>query len=192
MSRFDFKTKRFSILDHQVSSPSSGYLFCWRHDKRKSFYPPSKRKQPIFKKNIYAVHIDPKLVYAFKLVLMSTRLRVFIPDSTKLVMTFCFRKHSINFAVSRFVFKPRRFPFLHHHVFSPSAGYLVRWRDGKNKCYCFPSKRKRHIFKSHLCCASYSQVWLCIQPCFIVYVGYKIIFQNRPHFLGFFVSLHFS
>ena len=49
---------------------------------------------------------------------------------------------------------------------------------------------KQHIFKSHLCCAFWSQTWLCIKPCFYVYAGYKIIFQTRPHCLRFSVSQH--
>ena len=113
-----------------------------------------------------------------------------IPDSTPLFKIICFRTHSIIFAVRRFVFKIMRFWFLHHQISSPSTGYLVLWRDGKAKSHCFPSKRKQHLFKSHLCCAYWSQTWYCIQPCFNVYAGYKIKFQTRPHGLSFSVSLH--
>ena len=107
-----------------------------------------------------------------------------IPDSTPSFKFFCFLAHSINFAVCRFAFRTRRFHFLLHQVSSPSAGYLVHWRGGKTKSHCSPSKRNQHLFKSHLCCAYWSQTWLCIQPCFNVYAGYKIKFQTRPHKLG--------
>ena len=105
-------------------------------------------------------------------------------------MFFCFLTHSINFAVSRFIFKTRQFSFLHHQVPSPSAGYLVRWRDGKAKSHCSPSKRKQYHFKRQLCCAYWSQSWYCIQPCFTVYTGCKIKLQTGPHCLGLSVSKH--
>ena len=92
--------------------------------------------------------------------------------------------------MSRFFFKTRRFSFLHHQVPSPSAGYLVRWRDGKAKSHFSPSKRKQHLFKSHLCCAYWSQTWYCIQPCFTVYTWCKIKLQTRPRRLSFSVSQH--
>ena len=111
-----------------------------------------------------------------------------IPESTPCFRIFCFLTLSVNFAKRRFVFKTRLFLLLHHQVSSPSAGYFVRWRDGKTKSYCSPSKRKQHIFKSLLCCAYWSQTWWCIQSCFKVYLGYKIKFLTGTHCLRLHVS----
>ena len=87
------------------------------------------------------------------------------PDSKPLFKNFCFLMHSINFAWSWFVFMTMWFSFLHYQVSAPSTGYLVRWRNGTTRVIVLPVNVNNTFLKSHLCCAYWSQSWLCIQPC---------------------------
>ena len=94
----------------------------------------AKRKLIVFQVNenntflnvIYALHIALKFDYSFYFFQCLRGVQDHIPDSTPLFKIFCFLTHSIIFAVNQSVFKTRRFSFLYHQVFWPSAGYLVR------------------------------------------------------------------
>ena len=61
-----------------------------------------------------------------------------MPHSTPLLRIFCFLTQSIKFAVIRFVFKIKRFSFLHHQVSSLSAGYLFVEEMAKQKLIVLP------------------------------------------------------
>ena len=146
ISRFVFRTKRFSFLHHQVSSPSADYLVLCRVAKRIAFVLPVNENHT-FQKSFMLCILNWNLKMHSTMFWCLRWVQDHIQDSSPLLKIFCILTQSIKFAVSRFVFRTKWFSFLHHQVSLPSAGDLVRWRDGERKSFCFPSKPEQHILK---------------------------------------------